>query len=109
MRLRCCAERRGRCGLLSWAVSTLAQSLSLLGWGISILKRQGRFKEAETLLRRALEVTRATEGSLHPNTFSCLCNLGALLNDQGRLREAEPLLREMVEGSRTVLGAQHSI
>ena len=71
------------------------------------LKVQGKYDEAETLYREALEVARETLGSRHPNTLNSISNLGVLLKAKGDLAAAEPLYREALKGRRETLGSRH--
>ena len=73
----------------------------------ALLERQGKLDEAEPLLRKALEASRATLGDRHPHTLRSINNLGRLLKDQGKLDEAEPLLREALQATRATLGNRH--
>lgn len=60
--------------------------------GYYLLER-GQSKEAEPLLRRALQLDEIIFGSHHPRVAIGLNNLATLLNDTHRPAEAEPLLR----------------
>ena len=71
------------------------------------LHAQGKFDEAEPLFREALEVSRETLGSRHPNTLASVNNLGTLLKAKGDLTAAEPLYREALEVRRETLGNRH--
>ena len=53
---------------------------------------EGRFKEAETLLRRTIDVREKELGPAHGDVALALNNLAVLLEQQARLAEAEPLL-----------------
>ena len=82
-------------------------TITTLATFASELKAQGKYTEAEPLLREALEKTRETLGNRHPHTITSLGNLGALLQAKGNLAAAEPLLREALEGLRETLGSRH--
>ena len=71
------------------------------------LRVQGKYEEAELLVREVLEVLRATLGNRHPDTLGSINNLGLLLKDKGDLAAAEPLLREALEVQRETLGDRH--
>ena len=71
-----------------------------------ILKNNGRWAEAEPLLRGAMETLRRVLGEEHPATLGSINNFGNLLQSQGKLAEAEPYLREALDKSRRVLGAE---
>ena len=64
-------------------------------------------KDAEPLLRRAVEVDRATSGDPHPAHATRLNTLGALLRATGRCDEAEPLLRQAIAIDRVTIGEKH--
>ncbi|MBU2308947.1 MAG: CHAT domain-containing protein [Alphaproteobacteria bacterium] len=68
------------------------------------LSTQGRFAEAEPLLRQALAIHAATLGEASGETAASRNNLGTNLNAQGRYAEAEPLLRGALAGFRATLG-----
>ena len=68
---------------------------------------QGKFDEAEPLYREALEVSRETLGSRHPDTLGSINTLGLLLKDKGDFVAAELLHREALEGRRETLGSRH--
>ena len=72
-----------------------------------LLQKQGKLDEAEPLLRKALEMSRATLGDRHPDTVTSFSNLGSVLQDQGKLKEAAPLLREALDALRATLGDRH--
>jgi tetratricopeptide (TPR) repeat protein len=63
-----------------------------------VLQLQGRYEEAETLNRRALEGWEKELGEDHPNTLISVNNLASVLQDQGRYEEAETLNRRALEG-----------
>jgi len=67
----------------------------------------GKLKEAERMLRQALDETRQQLGSSHPDTLTSITDLALLLEAQGKLAEAEPLLREALHGTRQQLGNLH--
>lgn len=58
------------------------------------LAQQGQLREAEALLRRAVDAARSDHGSDHPLTSTMLNNLGHVLMDLDELDEAEAVLRE---------------
>ena len=83
--------------LVAWASNELAQ----------LLRRTNRLGEAEPLMRRALEIDKATLGEQHPTVAICLNNLAQLMLDTNRLGEAEPLMRRALEIDKATLGEQH--
>ena len=62
-----------------------------------MLQDTDQLREAEPLLRRALELDEAIFGEHHPNVAVCLNNLATLLHDTNRPQEAEPLMRRALE------------
>jgi tetratricopeptide (TPR) repeat protein len=54
---------------------------------------QGRYAEAEPLLKRALEIRERSLGPDHPDVAESLNNLALLYESRGRSAEAEPLLK----------------
>ena len=62
-----------------------------------LLQDTNRLKEAELLMRRALEINKASYGEHHPAVAIGLNNLGQLLQDTNRLKEAELLIRRALE------------
>lgn len=67
----------------------------------------GLYHQAESLLRRAVEIRRQSLGVKNPETLSSMANLAWVLRDQGRFSDAEKLQREALELQRSVLGADH--
>jgi tetratricopeptide (TPR) repeat protein len=59
----------------------------------ALLQTTNRLAEAEPLMRRALEIFKASYGESHPNVSVQLNNLAQLLQVTNRLAEAEPLMR----------------
>jgi len=100
-------DHPGRANILNTATmlstATILQSLGVL------LRHQGRYGEAEPLLRRALEIREATLGPDHPDTALSLNYLGVLLRFKGRfaVAEAEPLLRRALEIRKAALRSDH--
>ncbi len=72
-----------------------------------LYQAQGRYGEAEPLLRETLQRSREALGPQHPDTLVDMNNLAALYRAQGRYDEAEPLLREALQRSREALGSAH--
>jgi tetratricopeptide (TPR) repeat protein len=68
---------------------------------------QGRYDEAEPLLRWVLEVQREHLGEENPGTLATMNSLATLYDRTGRHAEAEPLYRELLEIQRRVLSADH--
>jgi hypothetical protein len=83
----------------------------LSGWvcskGGSYLNYQGRYKEAEPLFKRALEIRERVLGVDHPTTAVSLIDLAGLYWSQGRYEKVEPLFKRALEICERVLGADH--
>ena len=88
-----CANER----LVAAASNNLAQ----------LLWRTNRLEEAESLMRRALEVDVDSFGKRHPTVAIRLNNLAMLLRDTNRLEEAESLMRRALEIDVDSFGEQH--
>ena len=73
----------------------------------TLLRKSGRFEEAEPLFWQAVENTRSALGEVHPIFGDHLGNLAALLEDTGRFEEAEPLYRQAEEVLEKSLGPDH--
>jgi serine/threonine protein kinase len=69
--------------------------------------RQGKYAEAESLLRKALAIRIKTMGEGHPSTAESYTNLAFNLDAQGKHAEAEPLLRKALDISLKALGEGH--
>ena len=65
---------------------------------------QGRYKEAEPLLKESLRMRKELYGSEHPSVALILSNLAYLYRRAGRLSEAEPLFRQALGMFRKFLG-----
>jgi len=66
-----------------------------------------RYKEAEPLYRRAIEIDEKTLGKDHPSVAIDYNNLALLFQAQGKYGEAEPLYRRSIEIGERVLGKGH--
>src|SRR5947208_2646670 len=99
---RYCA-RRCRAFERRWARATLI-SLNTLA---EPLRVQGRYADAEPLLREALQASRdpAVLGPAHPQTLKTQLNLVKLLAAEGRVAEAARLQQAMEPQVLTWLGA----
>ncbi|HEY2396977.1 MAG TPA: serine/threonine-protein kinase [Rudaea sp.] len=83
----------------------VSRALFTLG---TTLYHMARYEEAESVLRRAVAVARASLGD-HPTTATALNNLGLVLMDWHGLDEAEQVFRESVRIATAQLGANHSM
>ncbi len=75
----------------------------------SLLMVQGRYAEAEPLIRRALAIDEQGYGPDHPKVGRDLNNLANLLQNRNRLAEAEPLYRRALAINETSFGPNHPI
>jgi tetratricopeptide (TPR) repeat protein len=71
------------------------------------LKERGRYREAEPLYQRALEIKEQQLGAQHPHTAGSLNNLASLYHAQGNYELAEPLLRRAISILEQTLGDEH--
>jgi len=67
----------------------------------------GRYDEAATLQRAAVEKLRRISGGDHPDTLLKEANFANTLAEQGLHAEAEALQRRVLEAQRRVAGAEH--
>ena len=72
----------------------------------SVLTVQGRWQQAECILRKLLQLTEATHG-LHPGTRKCMDGLAMVFREQGKWQEAEDMHRKVLEAMRRTLGENH--
>ena len=70
----------------------------------SLLKKQGKYDEAEPLYREALKVWRETLGDRHPLTLAYMNNLGNLLQDMGDAANVHEWFREFCETNEPATG-----
>jgi hypothetical protein len=68
---------------------------------------QGRYTEAEPLMKRALAITEKALGAEHPDVRIRLNNLAGLYDAQGRYAEAEPLMKRALAIGEKALGPDH--
>src|SRR5215831_10630033 len=68
-----------------------------------VLRDEGKFAEAERLLRRAVDLCRTTYGPRHRNTTIALGGLAGVLTSETRLAEADQLLREAISIAATAM------
>jgi len=69
-----------------------------------LYQSQGRYSEAETLLKRAIAIKQMTLRSEHPSVALSNVNLGSIIKSDGRIDEAEPYLKRGLEVSKATLG-----
>jgi tetratricopeptide (TPR) repeat protein len=73
-----------------------------------LLLGKSLFREAEPLMRRALQIEEDSWGTQHPEIAGSLSNLALLLQVTNRLSEAEPLMRRALQIGEDSFGPQHS-
>ena len=56
-----------------------------LAW---VLRDQGKFEQAEEILRQAFRLRETVLGKEHPDTLMAMNNLAGVLRDQGKYEEA---------------------
>ena len=93
------AEALANSMLVVWAANDLA----------NLLHHTSRIREAEPLMRRALEVDQLLFGKQHPRVANRLNNLAQMLKKTDRLKEAEPMMRRALEIDVATFGDQHPI
>ncbi|KAF7537222.1 hypothetical protein G7054_g3866 [Neopestalotiopsis clavispora] len=67
----------------------------------------GKYKEAEGMYRRSLELHTLMCGPTHQDTLASMNNLANVLDDLGKYEEAEEMGREVLELKKSVLGSDH--
>ena len=67
----------------------------------------GLFSQAQTLLKRALDLQRKVLGPDDPQTLTSLSGMAVLLTEEGNYPEAEKLQREDFAARTRVLGPEH--
>ncbi len=72
-----------------------------------LLKRQGKFDEAEPLFLEARERVTRVLGSEHQHTLAVRNGLATLLDSMGRHEEAEAIHRDVLSIRRRTLGEKH--
>jgi tetratricopeptide (TPR) repeat protein len=72
-----------------------------------VLQHQGKYAEAETLNRRALEGSEKELGLQHPDTLSSIYCLAYLLHKMKRHQEASQLYQTACDGFKKKLGPEH--
>jgi tetratricopeptide (TPR) repeat protein len=73
----------------------------------SIYQKLGKFDQADSLLRSALEQRNAVFGSDSPETAETLVQLGLLRDSQGKFDEAERLTRQGLDIDKRRLSPNH--
>ncbi len=73
-----------------------------------LYQEEGRYKEAEPLLQRALGIDERVLGPGHPDVATTLNNLAVLYLIERRPKEAEPLFQRALAIKERVLGPEHT-
>ncbi len=68
---------------------------------------QGKYAQAERMLRDLHAARMRVLGAEHPGTLTSACNLAMSLSYQGKHAEAETIQREVLGVQKRVLGAEH--
>src|SRR5215469_3173710 len=71
------------------------------------LEKEGRYAEAESVYRDALQIQRRVLGLEHPDTLLTMDNLNNTLAEQGRYTDAEKLCRQTLDIRAKILGPEH--
>ena len=72
-----------------------------------LYQSQGKYEEAEPLLKQALSLSQELLGDRHPDVASSLNNLAMLYHSQGRSETAESLYVRALQIAEAVLGRDH--
>lgn len=73
----------------------------------SLLADQGKYGEAEALLRQSLSIDKASLGEAHPSLYPTLASLSVALAGQGRAAEGESCLEQALTIAQRVHGRDH--
>jgi len=82
-------------------------TLGSYGLLATVLRSEGRWKEAEELEIKVIETSLKMLGQEHPNTLTSMGNLALTYRNQGRWKEAEELEVKVMETRKKVLGQEH--
>jgi serine/threonine protein kinase/tetratricopeptide (TPR) repeat protein len=81
---------------------------ALIGLGLA-LKMEGRFDDAESAYREALDVLAVLHKGDHPETAGTLLNLATLLHQTGRGQEGEDMYKQALAMCRRSLPPEHDV
>ena len=90
-----------------WLGEENHDSVSSMGMLALANAAAGRFKGAEELQVKVMEITKRVLGEEHPNTLTSMSNLAATYRDQGRYEDAKELQVKVMEITKRVLGEEH--
>lgn len=71
------------------------------------LYKDGKYEEAEKVVRQSLEIAEKKYGAEHHRTGTSLNNLAMLYKSQGRYSDAEPLYKRSLAIFEKILGKEH--
>ncbi|KAH8894307.1 TPR-like protein [Thozetella sp. PMI_491] len=72
-----------------------------------VIRRRGRWTEAEMLFIQLIETCKAKLGAHHPDTLTSMASLASTYRNQGQWDDAERLEMEVMETRKVKLGADH--
>jgi serine/threonine protein kinase/tetratricopeptide (TPR) repeat protein len=81
-----------------------AQMMHVMG---TVYESLGLFANAESLLRRSVEIRRSSLGPRNPDTLQSMSALAEVLTYESHYADAEKLCRETLDARRAVLGSEH--
>ena len=84
--------------------SDVATSLNNLG---SLYRAQGKYADAETLLKDALDMSKRLHKGDHPDLAQSLKNLGSLYLSQGKYADAETVLKDALDMNKRLYKSDH--
>ncbi|KAK0710586.1 hypothetical protein B0H67DRAFT_667316 [Lasiosphaeris hirsuta] len=76
-------------------------------WAEYYLYDRGRWREKETVDKRAYKLRREVLGEMYPNTIWSMTYLATTYHQQGRYTEAETIYIQVLELQREILGKKH--
>ncbi|KAK3241590.1 hypothetical protein CYMTET_48665 [Cymbomonas tetramitiformis] len=82
----------------------VAKAMSCLA---TLLKSQGRYKEAKPMYEEALQIDLLLLGNEHPNVATDLNNLALLLTEEGKFCLAAPLFEQALAIYKSAFGESH--
>ncbi|MGA3019878.1 MAG: tetratricopeptide repeat protein, partial [Bryobacteraceae bacterium] len=85
----------------------ITEAARLAGWYVYHFLHRGRWREAEPLAVRAMQLCERVLGPEHRNTLTFVNHLALLYKVQGRYAEAEPLYQRALAARGRVLGPEH--
>ncbi|KIW17568.1 hypothetical protein PV08_04763 [Exophiala spinifera] len=84
-----------------------SESLESLELMATVLHYQGKYEDAEAMIRRVLAGRERELGENHPFTLTSVSNLAEVLRSRGKYEEAEAMSRRALAGHEKGLGADH--